>query len=117
MIDDVLARETAKELFSKEEITRSRGVVFLPRSSSALPAIPLACRAYEGDVVMHRKFDADGDMALYGVGAVLEGDSPIKVESSHCGFQPVANWIDDAQTDFEWEVIGNIYENPELLET
>jgi uncharacterized phage protein (TIGR01671 family) len=71
---------------------------------------------YEGDVVRHRKIRVeDGDIELFLLQSYIEQNRPIKVEWQHCSFFPFAGWIDDANKNLEWEVIGNIYENPELL--
>jgi YopX protein len=40
---------------------------------------------------------------------------PREVRYEGCGFIPLAGWMDQALKDMQWEVIGNIYENPELL--
>jgi uncharacterized phage protein (TIGR01671 family) len=69
---------------------------------------------YEGDVVKHRKLDRPSDGVMYGIAEqFLNGPREVRYEQR--GFTPLAGWVDDAYRDMEWEIIGNIYENPELL--
>lgn len=71
---------------------------------------------YEGDIVKHRDLSEDPLTALkYGLVTALEGVIPQEVKYEACGFSPFIGWTDDANADMGWEVIGNIYENPELL--
>lgn len=66
---------------------------------------------YEGDIVKYRKLNRPDDGLKYGLSLALE--KQYTVEYKFCGFLPFSGWVDNE--DLEWEVIGNIYENPELL--
>ena len=44
---------------------------------------------------------------------VLEIPTEVKYECA--GFHPLNGWIEDAIKDLEFEIVGNIYENPELI--
>ena len=66
---------------------------------------------YEGDIVKCRKMDRRYDSLKYGLSIALE--KQFIVEYKYCGFIPFSGWVDNE--DLEWEVIGNIYENPNLL--
>jgi uncharacterized phage protein (TIGR01671 family) len=68
---------------------------------------------YEKDVVKHRKMDKSGDLELYGLSLSIVNQYVVEFE--HSGFYPFSGWIDDAIKDMQFEVIGNFYENPELL--
>ena len=70
---------------------------------------------YEGDIVRHRKLDRPEDGIMYGLPEQFMGKRPREVRFEGYGFVPLAGWIDDALKDMEWEVIGNIYENPDLI--
>jgi YopX protein len=70
---------------------------------------------YEGHVVRHRKLNRPEDGVMYGLGEQLLDDRPREVKFEGCGFTPLAGWVDQALKDMGWEVIGNIYENPELI--
>lgn len=70
---------------------------------------------YEGDIVKHREMDKPFDTSLYGMMTVIEQGNPMKVEWINHGFYPFSGWIDEANKKLEWEVIGNIYSNPELI--
>lgn len=70
---------------------------------------------YEGDIVRHRNLDRPEDGVMFGLQETMMGKIPREVKFEGCGFIPLAGWIDDALKDMQWEVIGNIYENPELL--
>lgn len=66
---------------------------------------------YDGDVVKCRKMNKAGDGLLYGIHLAIQ-DTFI-VEYKFCGFNPFSCWVEN--DDLEWEIIGNIFENPELL--
>ncbi len=70
---------------------------------------------YEGDIVKHRKLDRPEDGIMFGIAEQFMNEKPREVKFEACGFAPLAGWIDDAVKDMQWEVIGNIYENPDLL--
>ena len=67
---------------------------------------------YEGDVLKHRDLDKAGDIEKFGLVITVRNAEVVKWE--YCGFYPLAGWIDTANDDLKWEIIGNIYENPEL---
>lgn len=66
---------------------------------------------YDGDIVKCRQLNRPDDGLKYGLSLVLE--KQFTVEYRFCGFIPFSGWVDN--DDLEWEVIGNIFENPELL--
>lgn len=71
---------------------------------------------YEGDIIKHRDLSKLPIAVMkYGIQVTLEKSQPLEVMYEHCGFYPFNGWIDDANKELEWEVIGNIYENPKLL--
>ena len=70
---------------------------------------------YEGDVVKHRRLDGSTDSIKYGLTGVWRGNKPIEVKYENCGFSPFSVYISDAISDLEFEIIGNIYENKDLL--
>lgn len=71
---------------------------------------------YEGDVVVHRELGSEIDYATFGIFETAEGHKPRVVKYEAYGFSPIAGWIEDVHEKLQWEVIGNIYENPELLD-
>lgn len=71
---------------------------------------------YEGDIVKHRALVRGWDEEKYGLQHCIGPNHSRKVEFVHSGFEPF-HWFAEAfHEDLEWKVIGNIYENPELLE-
>ena len=66
---------------------------------------------YEGDIVKCRKLDKPDDGLKYGLQIALE--KHFLVEYKFYGFLPFSGWVDN--DDLEWTIIGNLYENPELL--
>ena len=66
---------------------------------------------YEGDVVQHRRLTRPTDGMMYGLAEQMQSTKR-EVKFEACGFTPFAGWIESANTDLEWEIIGNIYENP-----
>lgn len=69
---------------------------------------------YEGDIVTHRTLDQPGDLVVYGISnALLRKDTAMEVIFKDVSIYPFA-WF-GINNDLEWEVLGNIYENPELL--
>lgn len=69
------------------------------------------CRLiYEGDIVCWTRAQTDGD---------VDSICPIVFDNDMCSFGPLLNghslWMPH-QTDLRMEVLGNIHENPELLE-
>lgn len=70
---------------------------------------------YEGDIIRHRKLVRFGDGTKYGIAELVADDNPREVKYEGCGFTPLAGWIESANEDLEWEVIGNVWENPDLL--
>jgi uncharacterized phage protein (TIGR01671 family) len=69
---------------------------------------------YEGDIVKHRILNHPHDGILYGLQETFM-DDPRQVTFEFGGFTPLQGWTHEALKDMQWEVIGNIYENPELL--
>ncbi len=65
---------------------------------------------YEGDIVCWTRAQTDGD---------VDSICPIVFDNDMCSFGPLLNghslWMPH-QTDLRMEVLGNIHENPELLE-
>ena len=74
---------------------------------------------YEGDIVKHRKLNGKRDELMYGLANIMVDNSIANetVRWRGCGFYPFFRWWDcqSAIVDLQYEVIGNIYENPELL--
>mgnify|MGYP001557833328 CR=1 FL=1 len=69
---------------------------------------------YEGDIVKTRELNRVTDPTDYGVqGLMLSVPQVVKFEN--CGFHPLNGWVAEALKDMEWKIIGNIYQNPELL--
>ena len=68
---------------------------------------------YEGDIVKHRKLNKKCDLALFGIAESLT-EKHI-VERRFWGFYPFSGWVNLANKRLEWEVIGNIYENKQLI--
>lgn len=66
---------------------------------------------YEGDIVKCRQLNRPDDGLKYGLSLALE--KQFTVEYRFCGFIPFSGWVDN--DDLEWEVIGNIFENPEII--
>lgn len=71
---------------------------------------------YEGDIVKHRKLDEDDDVILYGLAECVIQDGLTVVTFENGRFYPVGGWVKCALDGLEYEVIGNLYENPDLLE-
>ncbi len=71
---------------------------------------------YEGDIIRHRNLDRPEDVIMFGMAESFMGDKAREVRFEGCGFIPLAGWIDDAVKDMQWEIIGNIWENKELLQ-
>lgn len=69
---------------------------------------------YESDIVQHRRLTRPGDDMNYGIAFQMQGNIK-KVEFESYGFAPFAGWIDNANKDLEWEIIGNVWENPKLI--
>lgn len=69
---------------------------------------------YEGDIVRHRKIRGD-ETSIFGLQEFIRQDDPIKVEWNNCGFDPLSGWIESAIEQLQFEVIGDIYSNRELL--
>lgn len=65
---------------------------------------------YEGDIVCWTRAQTDGD---------VDSICPIVFDNDMCSFGPLLNghslWMPH-QTDLRMKVLGNIHENPELLE-
>lgn len=65
---------------------------------------------YEGDIVCWTRAQTDGD---------VDSICPIVFDNDMCSFGPLLNghslWMPH-QTDLRMKVVGNIHENPELLE-
>jgi uncharacterized phage protein (TIGR01671 family) len=65
---------------------------------------------YEGDIVCWTRAQTDGD---------VDSICPIVFDNDMCSFGPLLNghslWMPH-QTDSRMKVLGNIHENPELLE-
>lgn len=65
---------------------------------------------YEGDIVCWTRAQTDGE---------VDSICPIVFDNDMCSFGPLLNghslWMPH-QTDLRMEVLGNIHENPELLE-
>lgn len=65
---------------------------------------------YEGDIVCWTRAQTDGD---------VDSICPIVFDNDMCSFGPLLNghslWMPH-QTELRMEVLGNIHENPELLE-
>jgi len=69
---------------------------------------------YEGDIVKTRKQNRLRDIMKYGLnGKMLE--NPTLVVFENAGFYPLNCWIDEAIKNLQFKVIGNVYENKELL--
>lgn len=70
---------------------------------------------YEGDIVRHRKLYRLARDLEDGIMFGMMGNKPQEVKFEAHGFTPLAGWIDEAIKDMQWEVIGNIYEDKNLL--
>lgn len=68
---------------------------------------------YEGDIIKTREMNRVTDPVDYGMTG-LKLSLPQQVRFEHSCFYPLACWM--RPEEMEWEVIGNIYENPELLD-
>ena len=71
---------------------------------------------YEGDIVIHRKLDFSETM-LFGIFEIIQGHLPTVVEWENCGFSPFSRYNESAIKKLKYKVIGNIYENPNLVPT
>lgn len=70
---------------------------------------------WEGDIVQHRSLTRPTDSVMYGLQMQLM-PTMTEVKFEECGFTPFAGWRESTHADLEWEIVGNIYENPELLD-